>query len=352
MRQQRSQITPTSPTTASLSFACNPIRQESESSHRPEHSGAISSVPIELLREGDYPRSDGIDQGHVELLSGLDGELPPILVHRPTMRIIDGVHRLNAARLRNDHTLDVVYFDGSEEEAFLLSVESNIRHGLPLSLKDRKRAAQRILRTFPEWSNRSIASRVGLDHKTVGSIRQRQGDPAAQPGVRVGLDGRVRPLDPADGRRRAQAEIIRNPRAPLRDIASLAGVSVETVRNVRGRMTPKADRPAAAVAASVPRPTARGEVRAPAAAQTPSSGPSEIVATVESLKRDPAVRYSDDGRALVRWLESRLIHEEDTDRVLRVPAHQKASVARAARMIAARWNEIARRLENHRPVGM
>ncbi|MBT2490560.1 ParB-like nuclease domain-containing protein [Streptomyces sp. ISL-96] len=330
---------------APLSPAGDSIGSESEPSNLAGLSGLVSSVPIELLREGDSPRSNGIDQEHVKLLSGLEGELPPILVHRPTMRVIDGIHRLDAARMRNYRTIDVMYFDGSEEESFLLSVESNIRHGLPLSLRDRKKAAQRILHNFPEWSNRSIAARVGLDHKTIGSIRQRQGDPAAQPDVRVGLDGRVRPLDPADGRRRAQAEIMRNPQASLRDIASSAGVSVETARDVRGRMTPGTAGAAAAGAASVPCQNSTGEVRASATAESASSGLAEIVATLDSLKRDPAIRYSDDGRALVRWLESRLIYEEDTDRVMRMPAHQMASVAHVARVIATRWNEIATRLE-------
>jgi hypothetical protein len=34
-------------------------------------------------------------------------KLPPILVHRATNRIIDGMHRLEAAKLRGDETISV-----------------------------------------------------------------------------------------------------------------------------------------------------------------------------------------------------------------------------------------------------
>ncbi|WP_369389822.1 polyketide synthase dehydratase domain-containing protein [Streptomyces sp. CG1] len=54
--------------------------------------------------------------------------------------------------------------------------------------------------------------------------------------VRVGRDGRTRPLNTADGRLSAAAETTADPRAPLREIAAKAGVSVGTVRDVRKRM--------------------------------------------------------------------------------------------------------------------
>ncbi|MFE7836719.1 ParB/RepB/Spo0J family partition protein [Streptomyces sp. NPDC057474] len=326
-------------TVTSLSAAADASGSEAAPLRQNGIANLVHRVPIESLDAGDSPRSGGVDHEHVKVLAENLGELPPILVHRPTMRIIDGVHRLNARRLGSCTTVDVVYFDGSEEEAFLLSVESNIRHGLPLSLQDRKKAALRILFLFPEWSNRAIAARVGLDHKTVGSLRRRQGDPAVQPNIRVGLDGKVRPLNATEGRLRAQEAIAQNPEASLRDIAGSAGISVETARDVRRRMELGNIETACE--------NGGGKSRTSVATRGISARQTEIITTLESLKKDPAVRYSDDGRALVRWLESRLIHQEDTDRVMRIPAHQAEKVAAVARAVAARWSEIAARLESH-----
>src|SRR5215475_12583633 len=108
------------------------------------------SVPISSLLPGDSPRLTGENPEHVQLLAAAQG-LPPILVHRSTMRVIDGMHRLRAAKLRGDRTIFVKFFEGDDGEAFLLSVDANIKHGLPLSLADREAAASRILALYQQW---------------------------------------------------------------------------------------------------------------------------------------------------------------------------------------------------------
>ncbi len=77
------------------------------------------------------------------------------------MRVIDGLHRMRAARLRGDQTIEVQYFTGDDDAAFLLAVEANTAHGLPLSLSERKAAAVRLIAMFPDRSNRSIAASAG-----------------------------------------------------------------------------------------------------------------------------------------------------------------------------------------------
>ncbi|WP_220378005.1 hypothetical protein [Streptomyces inhibens] len=47
--------------------------------------------------------------------------------------------------------IGVKFFDGSEKDAFVLAVESNVHHGLPLTLSDRTAAARRIVKSHPEW---------------------------------------------------------------------------------------------------------------------------------------------------------------------------------------------------------
>ena len=59
--------------------------------------------------------------------------LSPILVRRCTNQVIDGVHRLIAARRRGQETIALRYFDGDEASAFVLAVSMNVAHGrLPL----------------------------------------------------------------------------------------------------------------------------------------------------------------------------------------------------------------------------
>ncbi|MGW0885777.1 ParB/RepB/Spo0J family partition protein [Streptomyces sp. NPDC002671] len=157
------------------------------------------SVPVAALLPGDSPRSQGLDQEHATQLADYEGPLPPILVNRSDFRVIDGMHRLLAAHIRSQETIAVEFFDGSPEDAFLLAVEANVTHGLPLSLADRRAAASRIIASHPQMSDRAIARTSGLGSKAVAAIRRRSTDAEAQLNIRVGRDGRVRPLNSAEG---------------------------------------------------------------------------------------------------------------------------------------------------------
>ncbi|GAA2784827.1 ParB/RepB/Spo0J family partition protein [Crossiella cryophila] len=133
-------------------------------------SAAPVLVDIALLRTTGSPRRSGEHPGHSRVLAEFRS-LPPILVHRQTMTVIDGVHRLRAA-VRNGHTrIRVQFFDGDEETAFLLGVKANSALGLPLDLAERSHAAARILRSCPQWTNKAIASAVGLAPDTVARLR-------------------------------------------------------------------------------------------------------------------------------------------------------------------------------------
>src|SRR5262249_56796043 len=100
---------------------------------------------VDSLVLGDAPRLVRIEQAHVARMTECGGALPLIVVHWPTMRVIDGAHRLEVARRARREVIEATFFDGSADEAFALSVELNVRHGLPLSLAERKAAARRIL---------------------------------------------------------------------------------------------------------------------------------------------------------------------------------------------------------------
>lgn len=281
-------------------------------------------LPVDLLLASDSPRTDGEDTEHVRDLAEVATPLPPILVHRTTMRVVDGMHRLNAAKLRGDARIRARFVDGDEDDAFVLAVKLNVAHGLPLARGDRVKAAERIVTTHPHWSDRVIATATGLSHKTVGAIRRRSVGQSLQSNTRVGRDGRCRPTDRAARRARAIALVSENPDAPLRQISHAAGISVSTAKqvrdHVRGRRPPEVDDAA-------PESTAT------------------VAGVVNALKKDPSVRQTDAGRALLRLLSA---HSLDADewRYLTegVPAHCRDAVARAARRCAESWTHFARQL--------
>ncbi|MQY27474.1 ParB/RepB/Spo0J family partition protein [Nocardia aurantia] len=275
----------------------------------------IESVPIGALLPADSPRSVEIDESHVHRLMSA-GDLPPIIVHRATMRVIDGAHRVRAAALAGRTHIDVRYFEGTEAAAFVLAVRSNTGHGLQLSHRDRVAAARRIMRAFPVWSNRSVAVVTALSAKTVANIRRTSAD-IPQSNTRVGLDGRTRPVDSTGGRRRAAAYLEAHPRASLREIASAAGISIGTARDVRNRAG--AAREAVLL---VPEP--------PVVAR-----PAEPLTL---LHRDPALRHSETGRLLLRLLDNRMVLAGQGEQIIaQLPAHTLPIVTAAVRQCIETW---------------
>lgn len=307
-------------------------------------SGDVVRVRVSSLRDSDSPRARGVDALHVRTLAETGDLLPPIIVHRPTMRVIDGMHRLTAARLQGRVEINVRFFDGTEQEAFLLGVAQNTTHGLPLSLADRRAAAARILRSGPAMSNRSIAEAVGLAPRTVATIRAGLEDQHDRM-VRAGNDGRIRPLKATEGRLAASEVIAARPDISLREIARAAGISVGTARDVRLRL----------LAGKDPVPTGRsgeqfGQVkrsRAPRSTSRSVTG-TDLATLLEDLRRDPGLRYSDPGRALLRWLDARSVATDQipvaTDRI---PAHCVDSVVAIARECARAWTAFAENITQH-----
>src|SRR5690349_7736212 len=80
---------------------------------------ATELVPISSLVASDSPRTAGGSAEHAEMLAEAQTPLPPIVVHRPTMRIIDGMHRAQAAVLRGQECVEVQYVDGTADDAFV-----------------------------------------------------------------------------------------------------------------------------------------------------------------------------------------------------------------------------------------
>ncbi|WP_443050145.1 ParB/RepB/Spo0J family partition protein [Streptomyces sp. F8] len=303
--------------------------------HRADRTAdSAAEVSVGVLLAADSPRTGPVDESHAQALAHSGRTLPPLLVHRPTMRIIDGTHRLRAAVLRGRDTVAVTYFDGSAEDAFVLSVEANISHGLPLTQAERTAAALRILRSHPDWSDRGIAQRTGLAAKTVAALRRREA-PEQEPPGRVGRDGRIRPADPARGREAAARLLAGRPTASLRQIAREAGIAPSTVRDVRRRIGEGEDPVPAGQRRSgnTPGPvTARGRGQ-------------PLPALVTGLCKDPLLRLSEAGRLLLRMLDLQVSALRQRERIVAaVPPYRAETAAAAAAQCARDWQELSEEL--------
>lgn len=294
----------------------------------------VTMVDINTLILTDSPRLSGENPEHTRRLAECTDPLPPILVHRPTHRVIDGTHRVRAALSLGRTRIAAHYFDGSVEAAFVLAVHGNIAHGLPLSAADRRAAAARIIAAHPGWSDRSIAAVTGLSDKTIRTVRRRSTaeSPHSNGGTgwntRIGRDGRVRPLSSAHGRRRAAELLAERPEAGLREIARAAGISLSTAHDVRTRLRRDED--------PVP-----ARLREPADVVEPAR-----LAVLAGLQQDPSLKFSETGRAALRWLYQHTIEPDDGTKYLdSIPPHCAAVVADLARDSALAWQELARALE-------
>ncbi|MFI1831572.1 ParB/RepB/Spo0J family partition protein [Streptomyces sp. NPDC020412] len=309
-------------------------------------------VRIDSLVLSDSPRLNAEDPEHVRALAEVGAGLPPITVHRPTLQVIDGAHRIRAALLNGRTEIAARLLDCDPADAFVLSVRANITHGLPLSRADRARAAARIVLTHPQWSDGAVAAATGVSDKTVSRIRAHSSTvDDERSGTRIGRDGRVRPVDSTQRRRHAAAIFLEHPDAGLRQVARATGLSPATVRDVRQRIhcgeDPVPDRYRAARGAQ------RGESAAAAARQRPPAARAVRGTVVvdrrkllAKLSGDPSLRHTEAGRRALRWLHRYSVDGDSIEGLGRgLPPHWVPEVADLARACAAIWNELAARLQ-------
>jgi ParB-like chromosome segregation protein Spo0J len=324
------------------------MRSQAQDLSTPVPFGANAVVPIGSLQAADSPRLSGENCEHAHALAETYSVLPPILVHRDTMRVIDGMHRLRAAMLNGCDEIGVQFFDGTDDDAFVAAVRANVMHGLPLAPADREAAATRILASHPQWSDRAIAEAVGLAAQTVARIRSSSTDQASQLNARIGRDGRLRPLSSAAGRRIAGRVIAHRPEASLREIAKEAGISLATARDVRERVGRGNDPvPPRQARAEQKNATAQRGAKAQARGRVPGPGQLQDKAlTLQKLQRDPSIRLTDAGRLLLRWLAAHAIRTEDwEDLQADIPAHSISLVADLALGYSEEWKKFAEALK-------
>jgi hypothetical protein len=248
----------------------------------------VVRVPVSSLDAADSPRIDGENRRHLEALVASGATFPPIVVHRPSMRVIDGMHRLRTAQLIGQEEIAVRFYDGDDLDAFVLAVRLNATHGLPLSLADRRAAAVRIMRERPEWSDRAIAEVVGLSPKTVSAVRARSTEEIPQLTRRVGRDGRVRPV-------RDRVAVVREP-----DSATV----------LANRVT--------------------------------ADSTHDVIGLIERLRADPSLRFNEAGRSLLRLLSLVAVDGARWEELAgKVPRHCVTTVADLAQRHSATWSRFA-----------
>jgi hypothetical protein len=323
-------------------------------------------VPISELAPGPYLRQDGTNAAHVRLLADTasSSQLPPILVQEDGWRVIDGAHRLQAARLRGEHTIRARFVDCTDSEALVLAIQANTSHGLPLSKADRVSGARRVLTEHPDWSDRVLADITGLSPNTIGSLRTGPEGAPHPGGKRLGRDGRRRPVTAGEGRRRAAEYISAHPDAPLRQVARETDVSLGTVHDVSSRLrrgispersehrppvarvaSPQASPPASRAAATLtPVPDASA---APPRRKNYTDAPPPTWAQVAAkVANDPAIRYTEGGKEFLRWMA---MHASSPDGwrqfVAAIPAHWLSVIGPIVDTISEEWTQFAEQLK-------
>lgn len=137
-------------------------------------------VPGNSCLSPHLSRLEGENPRHVCTLVEVQTVLPPIMVHRLTMRVVDGGRRLRAAALRRgDGYIETRFVECSAEGASVLAVRLNSGYGMRLSRTDRAAAAPRImasqsLRSSPLSSGAGeVAKAAGVSPGTLRDVRQR-----------------------------------------------------------------------------------------------------------------------------------------------------------------------------------
>ncbi len=102
-------------------------------------------------------------------------QLPPIVVFKVPDQsyylLADGWHRLAAAGRLNLEEIEVEARAGSYEDAKEYALLANLKHGRPLTRKEKRGVIGEFLKLHPERANRWVAKDLGTTKETVDSIR-------------------------------------------------------------------------------------------------------------------------------------------------------------------------------------
>jgi len=132
---------------------------------------------VDIISNSDFMMRDGLDKNLVaqykENLENIMKENPIIVFDTPnSLVLVDGFHRLAAARQLNWDKIPCEIRKGSVQDAFGFACLANLRHGKPLKPKERRRAICEYVKLNAELSNVQIANQVGVSEITIRRYRQ------------------------------------------------------------------------------------------------------------------------------------------------------------------------------------
>jgi hypothetical protein len=301
-------------------------------------------VALATLTLGPSPRKTGVRPEHVRTLAQLEGHWPPLLVNRSDLTIIDGAHRFHAARMLGHTRVWCIYFDGDREEAFLEAIRRNTRHGLPLTLREREDAAAQLLGLHRDWSNRRVAQSCALAHGTVAKIREQlcSTGEAEQLNKRVGRDGRIRPVDSAETRKKIESALVSTPGATARQIAAQVGASPTTVATVRTKMKQASAGDEMRIVSGTSSESRTG-ARLHATEQSETNPSASDTAT--TWRSDLSLSSTPQQKRFLEWFEQTNIQEEWNEYVDIPPLSRVYELADEARRRAQHWEKFAQAIE-------
>ncbi len=284
----------------------------------------VEAVPVRKLKAGLSPRSGDLNEANIEALAEVIDRLPPILVHKESMTVIDGHHRLEAVRRAGHELIGAVLVATTLAEAAALAIVANVAHGLPLTISERKEAASRLIEATPDQSDRSIAVLCGLAPSTVAKVRARCLGSTTGYDNRLGVDGHRRGRCSDEVKERLAASLHDRPDQSYRTLGRDVGVSASTVSRLARRGAPR---------------LGRGTSRNGKGSDATSSG--------VSATSDVALSSLPEAEGFVAWFDSHRIESTAWRRYLPlVPLSRVYEIADECRARAAAWSEMASALEH------
>jgi ParB-like chromosome segregation protein Spo0J len=149
----------------------------------------------------DAIRTDGGTQSRESLDPAVIGEyaatlglLPPVTVFFDGSDhwLADGFHRVEAANQSGAKRIPADIRQGTRRDAILYACGANAAHGLRRTNADKRRAVEVLLRDeeWSQWTDRKIATAVGVSHTFVAELRRpaKSLDTAAQQSGNVATD--------------------------------------------------------------------------------------------------------------------------------------------------------------------
>lgn len=155
----------------------------------------------DIVIDKDFMMRDSLDKETITLykenLENIVMSNPIVLFKTPKgLMLVDGFHRHAAAKQLNWESISAEVHSGSVQDAYAYACLANLKHGKPLTSKEKKRAICEYLKLNVRLSNVQICLDVGVSDVTILRYRQEleaKGELTPQE-KRLGADNKVREL--------------------------------------------------------------------------------------------------------------------------------------------------------------